>query len=155
MPELLKARPAALRARLWAVRHGGAVPTLPASGLVSLPADRGEAWLPAMGWVPAGPVMLRLDVAERVAAELAWLTRARPAAMPVTLASRLGLRADALPPVLRALGLRLIPAPALAPDQYGPPSPPLLGSPRKRVVPAPVAPARPDGPFAALSAWRR
>jgi ATP-dependent RNA helicase SUPV3L1/SUV3 len=155
MPELLKPRPAALRARLWAVRHGVEVPALPAAGLVSVPADRAEAWLPAMGWVPAGPVLLRLDVAERVAAELAWLTRARPAAMPVALASRLGLRADALPPVLRALGLRLIPAPALAPDQYGPPSPPLLGSPRRRATPPAVAPAPADGPFAALSAWRR
>jgi len=111
-----------------------------------------------MGWVQAGPVLLRLDIAERVAAELAWLTRARPAALPATLGTSLGLRADLLPPVLRALGLRLIPSPALAEGQYGPPSPPLIASPRRRaagvVVAAPVMP-RPDSPFAALAALRR
>jgi ATP-dependent RNA helicase SUPV3L1/SUV3 len=154
MPELLKPRAAAVRAMLWAVRHQVAAPILPGPGLVSLPTDKAHASLPALGWVEAGPVLLRLDVAEQVAAELAWLTRARPAAMPADLASRMGLRADRLPPVLRALGLRVIPAPTLGETQFGPPSPPLLGSPRKRVAAAEVM-ALPDGPFAALLGWGR
>jgi len=155
MPELLKPRAAAVRAMLWAVRHQVATPVLPDPGLVSVATAKAHASLPALGWVEAGPVLLRLDVAERVAAELAWLTRARPAAMP-DLTSRLGLRADILPPVLRALGLRVIPAPALAETQFGPPSPPLLASPRKRVVVPEVAEVgAPDGPFAALRGWRR
>ncbi|MEJ0046837.1 MAG: helicase-related protein [Rhodospirillales bacterium] len=158
VPELLKPRPAALRALLWAVRQGRATPALPAPGLVSLKMPEGAdigLWQ-AMGWVPAGPVLLRLDMAERVAAELAWATRTRPTALPGQLGASLGLTADALPPVLRALGLRLIPAPSLAADQYGPPSPPLVGSPRKRAAEAavPAAP-RADGPFAALAALRR
>jgi ATP-dependent RNA helicase SUPV3L1/SUV3 len=155
MPEVLRPRAAALRALLWAVRQGVATPVLPSAGLVSLPVARAPAYLAAMGWVEAGPVFLRLDVAERVAAELAWLTRARPAALPAELGARLGLRADLLPPVLRALGLRLIPAPALAAAQYGPPSPPLLGSPRKRATVAAAVAAPVDGPFAALRGWRR
>jgi len=71
-----------------------------------------------------------------------------------------------MPPVLRALGLRLIPAPALGLGQFGPPSPPLIASPRKRTPgpapgPAPgTAPGRAplppsSGPFAALAALRR
>ena len=156
VPDVLKPRVAALRALLWAVQHGRATPALPAPGLVSLKmpdeADIGP-WQ-AMGWVPAGPVLLRLDMAERVAAELAWATRTRPAALPSQLGASLGLSADALPPVLRALGLRIIPAPALAEDQYGPPSPPMVGSPRKRAAEAVVEP-RSDGPFAALAALRR
>jgi len=158
VPDLLKPRPAALRALLWAVHNGRATPELPAPGLVSLKMPGGAdigAWQ-SMGWVAAGPVLLRLDMAERVAAELAWVTRARPAALPSQLGASLGLTADALPPVLRALGLRLIPAPALAEDQFGPPSPPLIGSPRKR-APEAAVPAAPkaDGPFAALAALRR
>ena len=158
VPELLKPRAAALRALLWAVRHGRATPALPSPGLVSRKIPEGtdsELWR-AMGWVPAGPVLLRLDMAERVAAELAWATRARPTALPSQLGASLGLTADALPPVLRALGLRVIPAPSLAEDQYGPPSPPLIASPRKR-APEAAAPSPPkaDSPFAALADLRR
>jgi ATP-dependent RNA helicase SUPV3L1/SUV3 len=158
MPDLLKPRSAALRALLWAVHHRVPTPALPAPGLVSLPGAGGapDGFLAAMGWVQAGPVMLRLDMAERVAAELAWATRNRPAALPAGLAFSLGVKAEAVPPVLRALGLRLIPAPALAAGQFGPPSPPLIGSPRKRVVESKVAEvARPGGPFAALAALRK
>jgi ATP-dependent RNA helicase SUPV3L1/SUV3 len=156
VPALLKPRAAALRALLWAVWHRLPTPTLPAPGLVTLPAaaDTPEGFLPAMGWVPAGPVLVRLDVAERVAAELSWLTRARPAALPATLAQSLGLRADLVPPVLRALGVRLIPSPALGPGQFGPPSPPLIASPRRRAPEAVVPPAPTTGPFAALAALR-
>ena len=160
MPDLLRPRPAAWRALLWAVHHRVPTPALPAPGLVSLPRQGGEApdgFLEAMGWFAAGPIFLRLDIAERVAAELAWATRARPAALPANLAHSLGVRADMVPPVLRALGLRLIPAPALGLGQYGPPSPPLIGSPRKRAPDAPAAPPSPPatGPFAALAALRR
>ncbi len=159
LPDMLKPRAAALRALLWAVSHRVPTPRLPPAGLVSLSAaeDEQDGFLAAMGWVRAGPGYLRLDIAERVAAELAWLTRARPAALPASLGTSLGLRAEALPPVLRALGLRLIPGPALGAGQYGPPSPPLIGSPRKRQPDLPPTPSAdiPDSPFAALAALRR
>jgi ATP-dependent RNA helicase SUPV3L1/SUV3 len=162
VPALLKPRAASLRAQLWALRQRCPVPDLPNPGLISLNlADTAEsAFLMASGWVTAGPVLLRLDIAERVAAELAYSTRGRPAPVPLEIGARLGLRADLLPAVLRGLGLRILPAPSLAPAVYGPPPPPMIAQqPRKRaaavVVEAPVPPARPDHPFAALAALRR
>ena len=50
------------------------------------------------GWITTGPVLLRVDIAERIAAELAYLTRTRPAALPTALAQTLGLPASDLPP---------------------------------------------------------
>jgi ATP-dependent RNA helicase SUPV3L1/SUV3 len=135
------------------------VPDLPNPGLVSIasPEDSQAAFLQAMGWVQTGPVLLRLDIAERIAAELAYATRGRPAPLPPDIGQRLGLRADLVPAVLRGLGLRILPAQQLAPTAYGPPAPPMLASPRKRpaVSSAPKPPVRPDHPFAALAALRR
>ncbi len=166
VPALLKPQAATTRALLWAVRAGAEPPPLPAPGLVSLaapPADWPPGFAAAMGWVAAGPVLLRLDVAERVAAELAWAARTSAHAVPADLASRLGVRAEALPAVLRALGVRLAPGAALPSDQSGPPSPPMMLS-RRRVEraaalrgrPEPVRPgSNGDGPFAALRALHR
>ena len=159
MPALLKPRAAALRAQLWALRHGMPTPTPPAPGLVSLPAQAATppGFLQALGWIAAGPVLLRLDIAERVAAELAHATRARPTALPAYLGPRLGLRAEALPPLLRALGLHLLPAMALPEGQAGPPAPAMVATPRRRpaaAAPRPRPAARPDHPFAALAALR-
>ena len=65
----------------------------------------------AMGWLEAGPVLLRLDIAEtgRRRAGLgdaAWL---RPPCRRA-LASRFSLKAELLPVVLRRLGFRIVPA---------------------------------------------
>jgi ATP-dependent RNA helicase SUPV3L1/SUV3 len=159
LPDLLKPRAAAIRARLWALQAKISVPDLPNPGLVSIasPEDSQAAFLQAMGWVQTGPVLLRLDIAERIAAELAYATRGRPAPLPPDIGQRLGLRADLVPAVLRGLGLRILPAQQLAPTAYGPPAPPMLASPRKRpaVSSAPKPPVRPDHPFAALAALRR
>jgi ATP-dependent RNA helicase SUPV3L1/SUV3 len=158
VPELLKPKAAAVRAQLWAVRARAKTPEMPNPGLVSLPLAEGEhaAFLAALGWVVTGPVLLRLDIAERVAAELAYSTRGKPAPVQLELGQRLGLRADMLPAVLRGLGLRILPAPSLAPEMYGPPPPPMMAQPRRRapVREAPKPPARPDHPFAALAALR-
>jgi len=159
VPELLKPRPAALRAQLWAIQARIGLPDLPHPGMVSLPPAEGAyaAFLACMGWVEAGPVLLRLDIAERIAAELAFSTRGRPAFVPLEVGQRLGVRADLLPAVLRGLGLRILPAPSLAPAIYGPPPPPMIAQPRKRPPAAeiPKPPSRPDHPFAALAALRR
>ena len=87
VPALLKPRAAAMRALLWALRRGVAVPELPAPGLVSLAPPPGwpDGCAAAMGWLAAGPVLLRLDVAERVAAELAFAARSRPVPVPADL----------------------------------------------------------------------
>jgi ATP-dependent RNA helicase SUPV3L1/SUV3 len=158
LPALLKPRAAAMRARLWGMQHGQAVPPLPAPELVSAPrpADWPTGFADAMGWLEAGPVLLRLDIAERVAAELAWATRRIPTALPASLASRFSLKAELLPVVLRRLGFRIIPAGGLAPDEHGPPAPAMIMPIRRRRPPVTAAPAsRPHGPFAALAALKR
>jgi ATP-dependent RNA helicase SUPV3L1/SUV3 len=157
MPELMKPRPAGLRAQLWAIHHRAATPDLPSPGLVSLPAQAAALGLRALGWVEAGPTLVRLDIAERITAELVFSTRNRPAPLPAHMASRLGIGTAQLPAVLHGLGVRLLPSPALAPDMYGPPTPPMIGTPRKRPVGQTPdrPPPRPDSPFAALAALRR
>ncbi|SDD46513.1 ATP-dependent RNA helicase SUPV3L1/SUV3 [Belnapia rosea] len=146
VPEALKPRAMALRAQLWAMSRNIETPGLPAPGLVALqrrdPAAEGESaaapvwasWPPGfaetIGWIEAGPVLLRLDVAERIAAELGYLTRRAPAPPPPDLASRLGVKADTLGVTLTALGFRLIEPVPLEEGQYGPPTPLRIAQPR-------------------------
>ena len=161
MPALMKPRAAAMRVRLWAVHRGIPMPALPNAALVSLPAHQ-PGW-PAgfaemAGWIEAGPILLRLDIAEKVAGELGYRSRRGPAALPAGLASRFAIKPDMLPAVLRQLGFRVLPAAGLAADQQGPPAPAMLTPLRRRRVavaeaPAPVKAAA--GPFAALAVLRR
>ncbi|MDE2006969.1 MAG: DNA helicase, partial [Rhodospirillales bacterium] len=91
LPALLRPRPAALRARLWALGAGLAPPeVLPPPGAVSLvpPETWPAGFGAALGWLQAGPVALRADIAERIAAELAYATRTGAAALPAGLAAR-------------------------------------------------------------------
>jgi ATP-dependent RNA helicase SUPV3L1/SUV3 len=158
LPALLRPRAAAMRSRLWGLQHDRPVPDLPAPDLVSLP--RRPDWPPgfadAMGWLEAGPVLLRLDIAERVAAELAWTTRRGATALPAELASRFSLKADLLPVVLRRLGFRILPAGVVTASEFGPPAPAMVLPLRRRRPPTVEAPAlRTHGPFAALAALKR
>ncbi len=161
MPALLKPRPTAMRARLWALRHHGPVPPLPPASAIVLtqPPDWPAGFAAAMGWIEAGPVLLRLDIAERVAGELGWATRHGTAALPAGLASRLSIKADLLPVVLRRLGFRIVPGGGVGAGTYGPPAPPmLLALRRRRPDPVPQRLLRapvPQGPFAALAALKR
>jgi ATP-dependent RNA helicase SUPV3L1/SUV3 len=160
MPGLLKPGPAAMRALLWSLWSGREVPKLPAAGLVSSSAiaDWDEKFALSMGWVLAGPVMIRLDIAEKLSQELNYLIRRHPVALPPGIASRMSLKPEHLSPALNALGFRIIPAAALSPDAFGPPAPPMLarrkGALMKPVTPAPSAPL-PDNPFAALAVLKR
>ncbi|WP_314214589.1 helicase-related protein [Roseomonas mucosa] len=125
LPEMLKPKPMGLRAQLWALAAESAVPPLPVGGLVSItpPSNWPAGFAAQMGWVLAGEVMIRLDVAERVAGELGHLTRRAPALLPGDIASRLGVKAEALAPALTALGFRLLNAEPLAEEMFGPPAP--------------------------------
>ncbi len=168
LPALLKPQAAALRARLWSVREGCPLPDAAPPGAVSIapPPRWPEDFASAMGWLAAGPLLVRLDIAERLASELAYLTRRGPTALPHTLASRLAVGRDLLPATLRALGFRLTPAGVLGAEAYGPPAPPMLirlrRDPHARAAAAvarrdrPAAQPRPvaAGPFAALAAWQ-
>lgn len=158
LPALLKPASAAVRAALLALRAGMPTPELPGPGKVSIAAPGWPAAFAGMlGWVEAGPTFIRLDIAERVAAELAWSARHRPAAVPDAVASRLAVSREMVPAVLRGLGMRLIPADALQAGMYGPPAPAMMQFRRatKPAAQAPAAPARPDSPFAALAMMRR
>ena len=160
MPSLMKPRSAAMRIRLWAVRTGVPMPAMPNAALVSVPAQRPD-WPPGFadmaGWVEAGPIFLRLDIAEKVAAELGYRTRRGAAALPAGLASRFAVKPDMLPAVLRPLGFRVMPAAAPGAGEQGPPAPAMLMPLRRR---RPVLPAAPpsvkvaNGPFAALATLR-
>jgi ATP-dependent RNA helicase SUPV3L1/SUV3 len=159
VPAVLKPRPTAVRARLWAIRHRVDRPALPAPGLVSIPPQPGwpAGFAAAMGWVEGGPILLRLDIAERLAAELAHATRGGPVPVPANLASRFSTGPESLPAILRALGVRPVPTPALSAGEYGPPAPPRIFPIRRRAAERPEMPASvaPAGPFAALAALRR
>ncbi len=162
LPALLRPKPAALRAVLSAVWTGAATPVLPAPSLVSHPVPAGWSRDNALsyGWLIAGPVMIRLDIAEKLTRELGYLIRKTKMPVPPGLASRFSVRPEQLPVILNELGLRIIHAAALTPQQYGPPAPPLLA--RRKHGLAQAAPAaavlRPpstDNPFAALAALQR
>ena len=82
------------------------MPALPNPALVSLPADQPD-WPPGFaamaGWVEAGPILLRLDIAEKIAGELGYRAPRGPPALPSGLASRFAIKPDMLPAVLRQL----------------------------------------------------
>jgi ATP-dependent RNA helicase SUPV3L1/SUV3 len=158
LPALLKPRTAGMRALLWGLQHGVAVPELPSPDQVSLPArpDWPVGFADAMGWLEAGPVLLRIDIAERVAAELAWSARRGATAMPAGLASRFSLKAELLPVVLRRLGFRIVPAAGLSANEFGPPGPAMiLPLRRRRPTVEPQVIVQAHGPFAALAALKR
>jgi ATP-dependent RNA helicase SUPV3L1/SUV3 len=165
LPALLKPRAAAMRAKLWGLQHDQRVPSLPPPDLVSLPPqpDWPPGFADALGWVEVGPVLLRLDIAERVASELAWATRRGATALPPGLASRFSIKGEMLPVVLRRLGFRIVPAGGLTAGEYGPPAPAMILPLRRRRPFAASssgsnlrqAPGSAHGPFAALAALKR
>jgi ATP-dependent RNA helicase SUPV3L1/SUV3 len=162
MPAVLKPGGAKLRALLWGVWHDRNPPELPAPGLVSapMPGNWGPDFALSMGWLPAGPVMVRLDVAEKLVREMHYLVRKHPVILPPNLGSRMGLKPEQLSPVLHILGFRIIPAATLPAAMFGPPAPPMLGrrkmEPRKAAEPEPPPPpVSEDNPFAALAALRQ
>jgi ATP-dependent RNA helicase SUPV3L1/SUV3 len=157
LPALLKPRPAALRATLLALMAGepSSYPQ-PPSGAISIDAEGfqpGWPWTTESalhhGWVAAGPILIRLDVAERVGAALLAATRSGPLPVTPDLASRLGCKVAALPAVLRGLGFRIRPGESGA----------LLYRPARGRSQAPAAVAKAAAPvnpaFAALATLRR
>ena len=160
VPAALKPRTAAMRARLWALAHGVPVPDLPAGSVVSMPIrqDWPEGFAAAMGWVECGRVLIRLDIAERIAGELGHLTRGGAIMLPRNLGSRFAVATDLVPVILRRLGFSIAPGGGLPPEAFGPPTPAMLTRLRQRRPRAaiPVARAIPaSGAFAALAALKR
>ncbi len=166
LPAALKPGAAKLRALFWGVWHDRNPPPLPAAGLVSAPMPKnwGADFALVMGWVQVGELMVRLDVAERVARELHYLLRKHPILLPPNIGSRMGLKPDQLAPTLHALGFRLIQAGTLGPKHYGPAAPAMLARrkmeqhrphhPPAAQAPEPEPAALADSPFAALAALK-
>jgi ATP-dependent RNA helicase SUPV3L1/SUV3 len=105
LPALLRPETLRLRARLFAVRHGG--PAVPGpEGLPSVPLDpaRPTAFYLACGYQPAGPRAVRVDRLERAAALTARLARAGPFALPREVAPILGCHPAEVKAVLASLG---------------------------------------------------
>jgi ATP-dependent RNA helicase SUPV3L1/SUV3 len=161
LPALLKPRPARLRARLCALWNHSKLPSAAPPGAVSMtppadwPTDLNHTL--AQGFVAAGPVLVRLDIAERITAELAFATRRGQAVLPAGVASRLSIQAAHLPAVLRGLGFQVVPSVQLGPGELGPtlPAAILPMRPRRaRPAPAPVVAVNKDSPFAALARLR-
>jgi len=151
MPALLKPAAARLRALLWAVQADCPPPEPPPAGRVSFAVDprRPPPHLAAIGYRALGPLALRVDMVERIAAaarRLARKGRFRPTAELMSLA---GCGAEDLAPVLKALGF------AARRDDDGPL---FEAKARRRGRPAGGAP-RParvsaESPFAALAVLR-
>ena len=104
---LLKPRPAALRAMLWAVWRGVETPDVPESAAPRDPALSEPAYA-AMGWCVLGPRVLRVDRVERLAAALRRLARQGPFGPTPALAQLAGSRIEDLAAMLPALGYRAV-----------------------------------------------
>ncbi|MBB2189803.1 DNA helicase [Gluconacetobacter azotocaptans] len=129
MPGLLRPAAMRLRAVLLAARAGRPLPVLPPVGAVSVPVDEHrDPLLTRMGWIVAGPVRLRLDIAEKLSAELRWRARNGPVPLPDGLPSRLGARPEAVAAILKALDIPVRAARPLKDCEYGPAAPPMLAA---------------------------
>ena len=173
MPAILKEQPMRLRGWLIAISLNMPCPPLPAMSRISLAPDAlPAAFMDRMGWLETGPVRIRLDIAEKIILELARMTRRAPVPLPPLLASRLGIRREMLPAVMKGMNMRVYHPRPMAADHYGPPAPVMIrflsdttGNKRDRVPSAEkdrakkrnAAPGsrrraiRPDSPFAALA----
>ncbi|HZT51591.1 MAG TPA: disulfide oxidoreductase, partial [Stellaceae bacterium] len=106
---LLKPKAAALKALLWAVRGGSAVPAVP--GGTAAPRDPAiaDAGYAAMGFAVLGPRVLRFDRLERLAMMVRRAARQGAFAPSTELAALAGCALDDLAAVLPSLGYRAVP----------------------------------------------
>jgi ATP-dependent RNA helicase SUPV3L1/SUV3 len=146
LPALLRPAAMAARAMLLAIARGMALPArLPRPGAPSLPATEGDAsFLAAIGYIPVGPRLIRVDRVDALARAAARLGRAGTLAAEPALARLVGAAPAELPEILAALGYRG------AEDAEGRVT---FRAARPKPVPTPVSrrAADPDGPFAKLA----
>ena len=141
---MLKRGRGGARGLLWTVHGGrGRVPAVPPAGRVSVAADAAapEGFHDAIGYRRLGPLALRVDIVERIAAEARRLSRAGPFAATPMLGGLAGCSAEEMGAVLVDLGYRRAP-----PGEDGAPrfvAPP--GSSRPRPAAKPRKPAGTNG----------
>ena len=107
MPAVLKPEAMRWRAALRAAASGTPMPALPPHGSVVLPTPAERSLLVRMGFRAAGPQMIRVDIADRIAAH-AHEARAGGAAEPVdaALVTSLGLLPETVARLMRDIGFR-------------------------------------------------
>jgi ATP-dependent RNA helicase SUPV3L1/SUV3 len=106
MPAVLKPEPMRWRAAFRAAAAGEAMPTLPAESSVVLPTSADRALLSRLGFRPAGPQMIRVDMAERIAARAHEARAANGEAVDAALVTSLGLQPASLARLMRDIGFR-------------------------------------------------
>ncbi len=106
LPAMLKPGVIELRARLWATHHRHADVAALQPGHVALQLDTTlrTGLAEAIGFEAFGPIGLRVDVVERLAARLRALARHGPLDLPAEALALTGLGATELAPVVEALG---------------------------------------------------
>jgi ATP-dependent RNA helicase SUPV3L1/SUV3 len=107
MPALLKPEAARWRVALRAAAADAPMPALPPPGSAVLPTPVDPALLTRLGFRAAGPQMIRVDVAERIARRAHEArTGKADAAIDPALVTSLGLGAGALARLMRDIGFR-------------------------------------------------
>ncbi len=106
VPAMLKGRVIELRAQLWAVQEGRFDIESPAKGRVSMEAGLlPDGFAPALGFEALGGQALRIDMVERLAADLRRRAReSEPFELDGAVMAMTGLAAGDLDPVIKALG---------------------------------------------------
>ena len=107
MPALVKPAAVEMRTLLWAA-HAGVSAVPPPPGRVSLPAEDGmpREFYEAAGYRVLGPLALRVDMVERLAARAWALSRTGPFAVGPELLSLAGCGSGEMAEILAALGYR-------------------------------------------------
>ncbi len=109
MPAALKPEAMRWRSALRAAAETTPMPALPAQSSVVLPtpADGGRLLLARLGFRAAGPQMVRVDMAERLARHAHEVKAGKPAALvPEALVTSLGLVPEAVARLMREIGFR-------------------------------------------------
>jgi ATP-dependent RNA helicase SUPV3L1/SUV3 len=117
---LLKAEALSARARWWAVFQGEEdVPALPRPGAASVAVTARADFYVAISYPPLGGRAVRVDLAERLAAELRALARRGPFQLPGEVSAGIGCPAAAMPGVMAALGYSPVGDWSETPNRYG------------------------------------
>ncbi len=113
LPALLKPAATRLKVILQAVADGRPAPLPPPPGRIVLPVDSDQSpshWH-AAGFAVCGPVAVRVDMLERLAAAAHAASAAGPFAVTAELSRIVASRTDLLPPMLVHLGYRAVQTP--------------------------------------------
>jgi ATP-dependent RNA helicase SUPV3L1/SUV3 len=144
MPAVLKPEAMRWRAAIRAVAAGAAMPELPPESSVVLPTPADRSLLIRLGFRAAGPQMIRVDIAERIAARAHGARAAgKSEAIDADLVTSLGFQPAALARLMRDIGFQ--------PDDAAP-GWVWRGRERRR---RPRTPEKESPAFAALAALKR